>query len=264
MCVTTAPAEMSGTMAYTYLIIDDRPANWHVTGYQNVARNLSPGPNCMLLHFPGNDLALVDGPQTTRNMMLDLTSMLPAIVPIEQTRGGAPGSFKIALYGDYDVVISEQATGMLEALNHVDELRRPVATDSLAMLLQWYEEHFPDYCFVLACFNGAVNPKHPIVVEYIPHNGAMLFVPGLDCHTGQPPIIGQQINRDFKVAFGVDGTTQPHKVHYTDSCVGKYWAPNDVTGFNDNRRSGPNDDYRLPLESANHGFRGKELLEVCF
>lgn len=264
MCITSAPAEMGSTRAYTYANLDTSDShNWHVTGYQNTARNLSPAPNCMMLHFPGSQLRLVDGgPEHTKTMMEDITRDLPAL---EETRGlsrsfAAPGAAQVVEYGDYHVVVAQNAHDIPRALDHIPDWRRPMLTRSLMDLIGWYGANFPGYSFVLACFSGSVNPTHPIVVEYIPHNDDVLFIPGLDGHDGQLPSVGAPMHRDFRVAFGYEGNVQPFTVNYRDDIAHQRWAPRDVTGFWDNRTVGPNQDYVVSLQDTNFGLAGNELL----
>lgn len=262
MCVTTGKAAITGTMAYTYATLDTRdPRTLHVSGYQNRAISQVDGGNCMLLHFPGNELRLVKGPEDTRHMMDDITRGLPKLAPEPTLRGVSRAAGAVAKYGDYYVVLSEHPSQMLDALQQVPEDFRPQPSTQLYELLGWYEEKFPDYAFVLACFRGAVSPRHPIVVEYIPHNDDVLFVPGLDGHDGNVPEVGASMNRSFRVAFGAEGHPQPNVVNYNDDIAGRYWAPWDVTGFVDNRADGPNQDYIVALETINEGFIGRELVD---
>lgn len=263
MCVTTGRASIGSTMAFTYAVIDNRPENWHVSGYQNTARNLERLPNCMLLHFPGNDLQLVVGPEQTRTMMRDMIGRLPSLDDpgsYESDRG-LRGSARMESYGDYDVVLSENPTDILAVLESVRHERRPRVNDRLIQLIDWYRSHFPDHSFVLACFDASVVPKHPIVVEYVPHNDDVMFIPGLEGHHGSPPEIGELVSRDFSVAFGIQGQSQPFSVTYGDR-VDSQWAPSDVTGFRDNRRSAPNNDYCIPLDSVREGLCGDDLFEL--
>lgn len=267
MCVTTAPAVIGGTRAFTYATLDTRdPRTLHVSGYQNTAS--STGPNCMLLHFPGDHLVLTKGPETTRHLMEDMTRGLPELYPTPRMRGGvyrgAVGSTYVETYGDYDVVVAEDASDIIEALEGVDPQRRPARTPELQAMVAWYGATFTGYAFVLACFNGNVNPRHPIVVEYFPHNDDVLFIPGLEGHDGNPPIIGQSTMRGFRCAFGAEDTKQQITVKYRDGDIGsQYWAPSNVTGFYDNRLEGSNCDYVIPLESVREGMFGRELFEVA-
>ena len=269
MCVTSSPAIIGGTMAYTYAALvlhkgDSR--NFHVTGYQNTAQTLE-GPNCMILHFPGDEIQLVRGPEQTRHFMTDMTTNLPALQPLPPatlgrgaSRGLASYAPRVEEYGAYHVVLAQHSDGILDALEEVPPHRRPRRTTQLEKLVAWYHENFEDYSFVLACFNGAVRPQHPIVVSYVAHNDDVLFVPGLEGHDGNVPIIGQPVSRNFRIAFGDQERPQPYTIRYTDENVsGQPWAPATVTGFFDNRYRSDNGDYTIGRLSVGEGLIGKEL-----
>lgn len=218
----------------------------------------------MLLHYPGNELELVYGPERTNQFMNDMTRHLARLSghnPLVM-RSGVLRSAAAMVYGDYDVVVAEQAADFAEALATVQPDRRPAMTSRLEEMFDWYEHRFPDHCFVLACFDGSVKPTHPIVVEYVPHSDDVLFVPGLDGHDGNLPREGQDMKRDFRVAFGSDFATLPISVRYSDDVAEMRWAPNHVSGFYDDRRDGPNLDYIIPIEAINAGFNGRELIDV--
>lgn len=266
MCVSASPAELGGTRAYTWHTLghpDPQRPSWHVTAYQNFARNLGADPNCMLLHFPGSNLNLVRGPELTRFLMQDVTSYLPELIPTPTFRGASSSKTVVEDYGDYTVILAESAAHILEALEQVPEHRRPKRSTKLEALVEWYHTYYPDYAFVLACFAEGATPQHPIVVEYVPNNDDVLFIPGLDCHTGEIPEVGVMMQRDFWVAFGSELHQQATgDIRYSDSCTkGAYWAPKSVVGFRDNAE-GPNKDYVVPLLSVEEGLNGRELLDV--
>ena len=196
--------------------------------------------------------------------MEDMTDKLPKLFQEPTFRGGprpaASFGAVVEAYGDYDVVLAEDASDILDALEGVDPMRRPNRTPELEAMVAWYKATFTDYAFVLACFNGNVNPRHPIVVEYVPHNDNMLFIPGLEGHDGNLPQLGQPTGRNFRCAFGAEDTTQEITVEYRDGDIGSnYWAPSNVTGFYDNRWDGINGDYLIPLESVREGLFGSDL-----
>lgn len=270
MCVTVQPAQMGSTRVYTQrtrhgIGIAD------VTAYLNTA--CSAGPNCMLLHFPTNELELVHGAQETTHLMADVTGNLPAIVPMHAAMGQMFGDavpaarstppVRIESFGAYHVLLSSSASAIVdtlrsrEARQHIPAGRLPTMDAQLERLAAWYEEHFPNHAFVLACFSGSVMPTHPIVVRYRPYDTSVLFAPGLDGHDGELPVIGQSMPRDFAVAFGVEGRQLPLDIRYSDPRVGSWqtgrsqvsWAPQSVVGWHDNRLIGPNRDYRLPISA---------------
>lgn len=259
MCVTADPAVIYGTETYVYPTeLDGTPV--HVSGYQNMAES-SSGGNCMFLNFAGSNLQMVDGPQRTRNLMRDMTASLEELVYVEQMRGGSfRGSKGITVvnYGNYTAILAQGPGDMLSVLDQVPADRRPVRSQRLEEMIDFYMRWYPQDSFVLACFKGSVNPEHPIVVSYEPRDASVLTIPGLDGHDGQVPVIGAPVYRDFKLAFGINGIDLPIPVRYTDPNVDLSWAPSSVSGFIDNRH-GLNGDYVLPIEAVMQGLNGPEL-----
>jgi hypothetical protein len=263
MCITTGPAELGQTMAFTYAtLLADDPRTEHITGYQTSASNLLNTPNMMILHFPGDDIELVGGPQNTWSLMQDLTGMLPSLEATLSMRGISGGT-RVQSYGDYYVVLAEEARDILSATDLLPEDFRPEATPEFMEVLDFFESTFSGYCFVLACWRDRVVPRHPIVVKYVPHNDDVLFVPGIEAHDGLYPNLDSEEPRNFRVAFAADGYVQPFHVYYHDTLDPNkvIWAPRDVTGFFDNRVRGNNGDYVIPLESIVQGLSGWDLFE---
>lgn len=263
MCVTTAKARIDQTRVYSLVTTHiDGGQPVHVTGYQNRAKNLSSEPNCMILHFPSQAVPeLLQGATSTKGLMTSVTAGLDTLGPTPPVFRGARGhlgSSYVEEYGDYHVVLADYAKNMLSVLDQVPASRRPRVTSQLEALVAWYGQEFPDYTFLLACFDGSVHPTHPIVVSYVPDNDDVVFCPGLDGHDGSIPEVGAPINRDFKVAYGVAGLTLKHEVNseYSD-----WWVPSSVVGFHDNRAAAPNGDYAIPLMTIQERFDGRELAE---
>ncbi len=263
MCVTTGIATMDQTQVFTMVSSHLRGGQpVHVTAYQNRALNLSDDPNCMILHFPSQGkVELVQGAQNTSGLMTSITSGLTPLVPSYSRSGRNLESrlhtAHVEEYGDYHVVIAEYPADMFKVLEQVPATRRPPITAQLQALVEWYGRKFPDYTFVLACFDGSVRPTHPIVVSYVPDNDDVVYCPGLDGHDGKIPEIGQPIARDFKVAFAVNDTILPHKVNFV---LSDWWIPTSVAGFFDNRTDAPNSDYVVPLLNLQEAFDGQELV----
>ncbi len=261
MCVTLAPAEITGTSTYVYATnLGMGPV--HVCGYQNTA--ITSGPNCMFLNFAGQELSLLHGPEYTHSFMNDLTWSLPELryVPSFQSKGiygVVPRGVSVENYGDYTIILAQGPADILSALSEVPEDRRPQYTRQLEDLVNFYMYHYPQDSFVLGCFNGAVRRRHPIAVSYRPRNSSVLTAPGLDGHDGRIPYIGQLMYRDFKVAFGVAGYRGAYRVNYQDSVSGQLWAPESVVGFIDNRTDGPNCDYVVAVDVVIAGLTGVDL-----
>lgn len=262
MCVTSGPANISGTKTYAYAapVNDDEPQR-HVCGYINTAESTS-GPNCMFLNFAGSDLRLVRGPEYTRHFMNDMTRGLPELRPVEMSRGGGMYGAKgieVIEYGDYTTVLAQGPGNMLSALDRVPVNHRPVYTSELEEKIDFYMSYSPDHTFLLGCFDGNVQPRHPIVVSYTPHNPDVLTIPGLDGHDGKLPQVGAPVFRNFAVAFGVAGVQLSREVNYRDDVVDRAWAPSSVSGFVDNRLDGPNGDYVMPIKALAAGYTGARL-----
>jgi hypothetical protein len=261
MCVTAEPAIISGTRTYVYATeLSGDPV--HVCGYQNEARTLEGG-NCMFLNFAGTRLRLVRGPEHTRRFMRDMTDELPELIYIPHMRGGSPRTVpcgsSIEDYGDYTVILAQEPGDILSVLDQVPARRRPTYSARLRDMVDFYMSWSGQDSFVLACFDGSTKPKHPITVSYQPRNADVLTIPGLDGHDGKVPTIGAPVNRDFKVAFAVNGVQLPYAVSYRDHVAGMSWAPSSVTGFADNRTDGPNGDYVVLVEAVRQGLEGPEL-----
>ena len=249
MCVTLGQAEITGTEVYGYVAPKVDGVVRHVVGYQNKAENLTDAPNCMFLNYPGTDLQLVQPAARTRNLMSDITSSLLEIVEVHRFRsGGMYGSRSVIIeeYGDYTVVRAQNPHDILAALKEVREDRRPIDSH-VERMANHLARIKPNDSILMGCFDGQVKPKHPIVTSYIPHDPTVLAVPGLDGHDGGLPVIGAPVARHFKVAFGVHGMSNGHTVRFNDN-VNSLWAPEKVVGFIDNRDSGPNGDYALPID----------------
>lgn len=265
MCVTSAPAMISGTQTYVYATTDPDGRKVHVCGYQNLATR-SEGANCMFLNFAGNDLEMVEGPELTRHMMRNMTAGLEELEYVPRMRGGGSygaKGYSVQSYGDYTVVLAQRPEGIMEALESDEILknRRPIWSPQLHRMANFYVEHRADDTFVLACFDGSADPRHPIVVSYTPYDADVLTIPGLDAHDGSLPVIGAPVYRGFKVAFGIEGVESPHKVHYDDSVEGLWWAPRFVAGFDDNRQDGPNGEYVVPVSAVRAGLTANRLAE---
>ncbi|MDB5185337.1 MAG: hypothetical protein JWN38_1145 [Candidatus Saccharibacteria bacterium] len=266
MCVTSNPAKIRNTRTYAYATSrDGQPL--HVCGYQNQAETVS-APNCMFLNFAGRNLALVREALGTKSLMLDMTKSLYALEPVVVTRGMSKslfgGGVSVEDYGDYTVVLSQHPADILSVLEseEIPIERRVYRTPLLEEMVNFYMAYYPHDTFVLACFNGAVKPSHPITVSYTPRNPDVLTVPGLDAHDGFAPQPNAPLARDFYVAFGIEGVKLPHEVHYHDDVAGSFWAPSSVAGFRDNRYAGPNRDYVVRLDDVAAGCTGFELADA--
>lgn len=277
MCVMPFPAEVNDTYVVTYVTYDPiRRQPVHYTFYQNRVSSLQPGGNFMFLHFPTAELEQVEGPDNTHNFLPDITRNLRTLEPVikfrtqtmagEMSRGGLDEPV-IWEQGDYSIVVCNNPNLIIDALDGVSADRRPTAPEQLADIRRFaafFSEWCPDWSFALPCFDGSANPTHPISVRYVPHNDDLVFAPGLDGHDGKLPVIGQDIVRDFRVGFAVQGHQLPVSFRYSDPVFGPVeWMPDPhmgVAGFHDNRHRAPNGDYNAPLLALLNGLSGPDLL----
>lgn len=261
MCVSFAPAEFTGAIAFA----GEVDKHHHLLGYENKAQSFV-GPNCMLLHVPTDELTADSllPTQHAKNFMKALGIAASSMRP--QTRGGMSmtlggdtlRSATFVRYGAYDVLLANSAADIPAALDQVDPMKRPRLNDEL---LHWYDQHFEDYSFILACFNNAVEmANHPILVQYDPWDSSALFVPGLESHTGRPPVLGgRDHDRDFKVVFGSRFAEGGMYVHYgQDLGVLADLLPQRAVGFRD-ENYGSNVDYWADINDVRSDMTGVSL-----
>lgn len=264
MAVTIYPAFLTSEAAYTYAIIDDRPENWHVTGYYAHTQSLGFGPNVQILHFPGSELSVVSVPSRLQHAVQKVTSELPLL----ELLPGPINYYQMidAHKGDFQIVTAENSGKVVEALQNVHSLLQPWFEPYFWTMIEKYCEQYPDHCFVLICHTGGTHQVQ-VVVEYVPYNDDVLFVPGVSSHHTLWADNDCVWFRNMRVAVGVDGIELPHQnsLHGTAK---PYWIPETVAGFHDNRSNQaegpfPNSDYLIPLEAVRMGMTGWNLLNQC-
>lgn len=270
MCVSMAPAEFTGAIVFAGEVDRDT----HILAYQNKAKSLA-GPNCMLLHVPAYTLwpdNLVPT-QGTSDFMKGMSMVVPELRPSVGTLGGpmrgtdaliGSRGFDVVEYGAYEVVLASSAGNIREALSHVSEAKRPAINQEL---LDWYDTYFPDFSFILACFNSQVEvADHPIMITYQPQDSNWLFAPGLESHSGKPPTMGARDHeRDFKVVFGsrlsLDGDGRTWFYGRDNLGMATDLLPNEVVGFRD-ENIGTNSDYVVDTEHVRLGVTGRKLFST--
>jgi hypothetical protein len=267
MCVSMAPAEFKGAIAFGGEVNERH----HLLGYQNKAQSLG-GANCMLLHVPTARLTADSLVPTTadREFMNDMSrQMLKSLMSKSRdttSRGGGHAPKAIVVpYGAYEIVLANSARDIPEALGQVDLAKRPAINSEL---LDWYDQNFPLYSFILACFNNTVEKaNHPILVQYTPMDPTTIFVPGLESHSGQPPTLGgrDDHDRDFRVVFGSRQATENppvQPVRYTNPTSPlRHLLPTQVVGFCD-IQFGTNTDYVVQAADVRNGVNGMPLFET--
>lgn len=267
MCISmNAGAIFSGVITAGFQLSRDI----HALAYMNKATTMY-GPNCMLLHVPGDiyDLVRTHGAgDFMTNMGYAVHDIMPALTLGGTFRGGGMRSvgFTVEKYGAYEVVLAKSASVIPQALQHVSPIKRPTVN---ADLLDWYGANYPDCSFVLACFNNQQEvADHPIFLRYMPHDTSMLYAPGLESHTGEPPALGAHENvRGFKVVFGSkladgseSGVTWNHRNHSYGHQLDAL-LPERIVGFHD-IMYGANEDYVAKVDDVLNGVTWRELFKT--
>lgn len=296
MCISMGPGTVfSGVVTAGIQVSKDV----HALAYMNHAApdpflrrsSVGYGPNCMLLHVPGTlrDLVPSRGHDDFLKKMGNVVPSLTPAMTLGMTRGGGMDSllgatrgFEIQQYGAYEVILADSAGVIGDALKEVSDAKRPQVNPAI---VEWYGENYPDCAFVLACFNNEVEvADHPIVLTHAPNNPDVVFAPGLESHTGQPPALGaHERNRDFKVVFGslLAGDDAGYQWDYGRDTHGVYelrgsdtqprWPngrgrlddilPERVVGFYD-EDSGANEDYVAKVDDVLAGTTGLDLFKT--
>lgn len=215
MCCSLGPARLSRTILYgAEVILEDGGGLVHVVGYQNKAQSLIPSSsghsgNAMILPFPA-----VHGSMTKANVIETedcpniLEDLARAVTP--PTRGGAYGSLglvgsraaRVEVFntGIYTVVLATDASLIPEALDQVPDEKRPPFNEAI---FDAYADWYPGWSVALCCFNNReAKDSTPMLWWYDPRNTEELFLPALDCHTGDVPTLGAKVTLDHTIVVG--------------------------------------------------------------
>ncbi|NVB39342.1 hypothetical protein G6O69_15980 [Pseudenhygromyxa sp. WMMC2535] len=200
MSVSLTPAHFSSTVLYGRSVVIKGRCE-HVLGYQNLAENLSGGPNAMILPLPA---AAPMGPDN----LLDVSSCRGLLERYRDalsspTPRGFSGKTQVFESGNYSVVLAQSASlGDIEdALEGVPESRRPKVDP---LLLSYYMSWYPGWHIALCCFDTAVRKYEPLVWRYEPMDPELVFLPGLEASNGKTPRIGVPVTIDHTLALGID------------------------------------------------------------
>ncbi len=191
MCVTSAPAQLSGTSVFLGEVNHPTLGEIRVMVYENSAKNLSPyGPNCMLLHIPGgepvtqaNFIPTESCPRIMRDMRYAISPPLRSLG--FSTRSSGAKSVEVFRHGIYTVLLTSDPTLIPAALLQVPENQRPKISPEL---VSFYAESYPGFSFALCCFDNYEAMKAtPIMVWYRTSEPNVFRLPGIDAHTGGIP-----------------------------------------------------------------------------
>jgi hypothetical protein len=177
-----------------------------VLGYQNIARNLSAGPNAMLLHLPGKRMSQANFIDTSGCPGI-LRYMVTAVRPPTRSTGGpvaagAAARVEVFEHDIYTVVLADDPRAIPAAMERVPEGKRVQVS---AELMAFYAERFPGYAVALCCFdNRDARQADPLLLWYTPYDPDVLRLPAIDCHTGGVPDLGALVRTDHWVILGTD------------------------------------------------------------
>lgn len=230
MCVSVSPnveVRFQNTILYAGEARREDGKIVHVLGYQNVVQNdvgkRGDSPfwtfsknlfgfrvgNAMLLPFPAvprtmteaNILDTSGSPRILKDISDSLGLGSRVIASRSMLQGLSFAVPEIQVFeaaGIYTIVLAQDARAIPDALNKVPKERRPELNEQLfAAYAKWY----PNWTFALCCFN---NPKLrealPLLWWYEPVMSDRLFLPTLDCHTGDVPDLNANVMLDHSIA----------------------------------------------------------------
>ena len=224
MCVSLAPAKFSSTILYGYEInVPGRIA--HVLGYQNQVQNLVPSPNAMILPFlalpssmtKANVIDTSSHPHILKDMAATVMPRFRGAMLLGSTKSASvPPKVEIFHSGIYTVVLATDATLIHNALRYVPEVKRPRINNEI---FDAYAAWYPEWTVALCCFNnGDAKTATPMLWHYEPMDNSSLFLPALDCHSGEVPNLNEKVVVDHTVVVGSNlmQIGNGSVVHYSD------------------------------------------------
>lgn len=256
MCCTLEPAELSNTILYAGEAT--REGRYvHVLGYQNRAKNLSEGPNAMILPIPASAAMGPSNVIDTSGCKKILSDLSMYALPGKMTKGSFRGlggddddhdSLEVFDSGQYTIVMSTDATAIPGALERVPVNKRPRMNDAI---FEAYAKWYPSWSIALCCFEAKseVEPE-PMIWWYEPRNRDFLFAPGLDGHDGQLPRIGSSVKVSADLIVGSQISPSGLRVRYSDTLSPELRALLPTLAFGQEFRTKmPNGDYVFPVGS---------------
>ncbi|MDP3769991.1 MAG: hypothetical protein U1A25_03000 [Candidatus Sungbacteria bacterium] len=200
---------------------------WHTpTNTPSIGIPMSRGTgNAMILPFPA-----IPGTMTRKNIIS--TASCPHILedmekalekeeffsPMRLMSLGIPRDrIEIFEHDIYTVVLAPYGAPIVDALADVPAEKRPPLNKHF---FDGFTPLYADWTFGLCCFNNkdAALAK-PLLWWYEPMRPDLLFLPALDCHTGQVPDLKAYVEVDHTVAVSSDNMSRyaGTEVTYRDS-----------------------------------------------
>lgn len=290
MCCSVSPnvpVLFSNTILYASEVKKDSGEVVHVLGYQNKVQNdylnesstdswlqdslnkiksfISAQGNAMILPFPCVPKTMSEenvlGTENCPKILQDIAKALEPVSASPQILSfGAQSvptrSVQVFDTGIYTVVLAEDARDIPSALNRVPRQKRPALNP---ILFEVYARWYPEWTIALCCFdNREAKLAQPLLWWYKPMYEEKLFLPALDCHTGDVPDLNAKVLVDHTVAvssYKWDGESLEEKrfagVYYRDSIPVhiKPFLPDKVIGDIYQERM-PNGDFTCDLNDV--------------
>jgi hypothetical protein len=281
MCCSVSPGvpvRFSDTVLYAAEVIGEAGDPVHVLGYQNKVQGrvgllslavswlpLGHSGNAMILPFPAVPRTM------TRANVLDtkhcrdiLQDMADAVAPrpAGHTLSRAAGRmrsipepppiqvFKAA--GIYTVILAQDPRDIPAELDRVPRSQRPALNPAL---FDAYARWYPGWTIALCCFsNRRARLADPLLWWYEPMSPDRLFLPAVDCHTGDVPDLDSHVAVDHVIAVGSYRMAGGRRVVYRDTVPGAV-APYLRPTLIGQRYTGsmPNGDFVCELEDVCEG-----------
>jgi hypothetical protein len=253
MCVSVSPGvrvHFSDTVLYAAEVTVGGGEPVHVLGYQNKVQGragpssiltswlpLGRAGNAMILPFPAVPRTMTPANVLDTGRCRDiLQDMAAALIspPASRAAGwgvrpGRSGPPKVQVFraaGIYTVVLAQDARDIPAALSQVPRAKRPRLNPAL---FDAYARWYPDWTVALCCFsNRQARLAHPLLWWYRPMHPDRLFLPAVDCHTGDVPDLEASVAVDHVVAVGSYRMTGGRPVRYRDTvppAVAPYLRP---------------------------------------
>jgi hypothetical protein len=222
MCCSVSPGrpvEFRNTVLYGAEVVGPTGEPVHVLGYQNQVQGALGllqyvpqwlalgGGNAMILPFPAvpgtmTEANVVDTSEC-RDILQDIARAVPdAEVPTAllapRGHGSAPAAVVFEAAGIYTVVLAGDPRDIPSVLGEVPRAKRPAVNPAL---FDAYASWYPGWTVALCCFNNRrMRLANPLLWWYQPMDRDRLFLPALDCHTGDVPDVEAHVRVDHVVA----------------------------------------------------------------
>lgn len=182
-------------------------------------RNLGPegNGNAFIVPIPTADATTLRSVETVGH-----ERFVADLVRAARSAPGLPAAFKLAedpldeelrrTFGPdpHHVVFAESIDGLERARLMIPVQLRPPYNPAL---LEWYDRHFAEHAFALACFgHRAATRMPPVMIVYEPSEPDHVYVPGLEGRSGRAPDLTADAWVDETLIIGTEDAACPHAV----------------------------------------------------